>query len=145
MHFFIYDIENNLSIGSVTKSKNGIIVKSRYDPSIKEHCLKWDDVNLITKDKKEMEDAKETSTHVFLTPPENLKEDIREKFLKTFQLYPDSSIYDKDSGIVVGKNMELNLKVCLFHGLSVLITRVPVQNHLDIYQKKLFKKIYIVI
>lgn len=135
--YFIYDDNNNLSIGSVTKTKNGIVVKSHYQSNIKNYCSKWEDVDMVD-DCENME----SPSYIFFTSPETSDNKIK----KIVKEHPDCSILFKKSiggNIIIGKNMALNLKVCLFHGLDELIVYGDVKNSITEHQKKLFKKIYV--
>lgn len=141
MAFLVYDKNNNLSLGGVTKTKNGVVIKSCYSSGIKNYCLKWDDVEFV-KEEKEMPCDK---TRIFFTPPDHLTKETKQQFLELFSRNPDSSIYSYEHNLVIGKNIKLNLSVCLFHGLVNVVVPISVDKELGVYQKKLFKKICVVI
>lgn len=131
--YFIYDNNNNMSIGSVTKTQNGIVVKSHYSPSILDYCSKWEDVEFVNGDT-----CMEAPTYVFFTPSEIENIEMSEEISNIIKKHPACSVY-KTPNIIVGENMNLNLEIAMFHGLDELM--VPQLSELTQPQKKLFKKI----
>ena len=132
MSFFVYDIGNNLNIGSVTKTKTGIVVKSAHSQEIKKCCLEWKDVTFV--DNIEL---------LGNNPVKIVNLNNSKTINKLLEQYPGSAVYAPDLSCVVGDDISLCLSVCLFHGISNIIIPKGAEDNLDIYQKKIFSKIYL--
>jgi hypothetical protein len=137
--YLVYDNDNNLRIGSVTKTKNGIVVKSSHSPVIKEFLPKWEDVEFLN-DSGTMTNP----VYIFFKAPAFMKSKKRKEIKTIEKKYPKCAILVNDKNIsVIGENIELCLKVCMFHGFSEIIVPIDVSDVLDVYQRKIFKKISI--
>lgn len=139
--YLVYDSKINLKIGSMTKTNNGIIVKSAYDSEIKEYYSKWENVSFV-----DDENNLSNPTSVFFCVSSFSSEEKR-NIKKLQKKHAGCVIYWPNENIIVcdPENIENCLQVCLFHGVTDIIFPTQIKmSDLTEPQKKLFSKIYII-
>lgn len=128
MSYLVYDTDNDLSPGALTRSKNGIVLKSCYPREVKKLCKKWKSVEV--KEYKKDESFDPHFVKITIQDHEALRE------------HPNGAVLLKDKKEIITKNnVPLCIDISIFHGYKDIYMG-DLAFTLTEYQKKLLNNIY---